>query len=92
MSHTITYSEAKHYVERKLGFFSHLGSYVLVNSGLIMLNLLTSPHYFWAVWPLLGWGIGLLSHAIRIFMHDSIGGWTQRMIARELEKHQSPSA
>ena len=50
--------------ERRAAFWPHLIPYICVNTFLIILNLTTSPHAFWAIWPLLGWGIGLGSHAI----------------------------
>jgi hypothetical protein len=28
--------------------------------------------YFWPVWPIMGWGIGLASHAIPIWAHGSM--------------------
>lgn len=28
--------------------------------------------YFWPVWPIMGWGIGVASHAIPIWAHGSI--------------------
>lgn len=49
---------------RRQEFWPHLWSYLGTNSFLVALNLLTSPDYFWASWPLLGWGIGLFFHAL----------------------------
>jgi hypothetical protein len=45
-----------------------LRSFILVNAGLFAINWFTSPQPFavgkaWFLFPLLGWGIGLLSHA-----------------------------
>lgn len=44
-------------------FREHAVAFATVNGSLIVLNLTTSPHYLWALWPLFGWGIGLVSHA-----------------------------
>jgi hypothetical protein len=45
------------------GFWAHATSYVLVMAMLVVIWLLTTPGgYFWPVWPMLGWGIGLASH------------------------------
>ena len=52
---------------QRRGFFSHALSYALVIGGLAALNLATSPHYPWFIWPLLGWGIGLVSHGMAFF-------------------------
>jgi hypothetical protein len=44
-------------------FRDHAVAFATVNGGLIALNLATSPHYLWALWPLFSWGIGFVSHA-----------------------------
>ncbi len=87
-----TYSDAKATVERKLGFYSHLTSYVLVNSGLFFLNLYTSPGYLWAIYPLFGWGIGLLFHAMHVYLRYPNFGCKQDMIEREIEKLNKQNA
>ena len=40
----------------------HVRSYVLVSLLLVAIWALTGADYFWPVWPILGWGIGVLSH------------------------------
>lgn len=42
----------------------HLAVYISVIALLAGINLLTSPGDWWVQWPALGWGIGLLSHAL----------------------------
>lgn len=54
-------------VHRRADFYPHLWSYVGVNTFLVFLNLLTSRGYFWAIWPLMGWGIGVFFHAVSAF-------------------------
>lgn len=46
---------------RRVGFYSHLGSYLIVNAALLLINSLT-PGPWWFQWPLLGRGIGLAFH------------------------------
>ena len=48
----------------RLSFYVHLGVYVAVNALLIAINLSASPDALWFQWPLLGWGIGLGTHAV----------------------------
>ncbi|MEM4986611.1 2TM domain-containing protein [Collimonas sp. H4R21] len=83
----LSYQDAQDRVERKLGFFRHLAIYLIVNSGLALLNYLHNPGHAWAFWPALGWGIGLLSHALAVFLHAPGAQWKRRMIERELDKH-----
>jgi hypothetical protein len=45
---------------RRAAFFSHLRSFVAVQLVLLVINLMTSPRSLWFVYPLLGWGLGLL--------------------------------
>ncbi|MEH2295110.1 2TM domain-containing protein [Nostoc sp.] len=47
---------------RSRGFWAHFVCFLAVNLFLILLNLITSPSYFWAIFPVLGWGLGLFFH------------------------------
>jgi len=85
--------DAQRQVERKIGFFIHLALYLIVNSGLLLFNLFHTPHRLWALGPVLGWGIGLLFHALAVFLNTPGARWKQRMVAREFNKHNNtPSA
>jgi hypothetical protein len=44
-------------------FQEHLRAFVAVNALLIAIWALTGFGYFWPIWPLLGWGVGLLADA-----------------------------
>ena len=46
---------------RKVGFYSHLWSYLIVNGALLLINNFT-PGPWWFQWSVLGWGIGLAFH------------------------------
>ncbi len=52
-------------------FREHLRSYVAVMLLLVAIWALTGAGYFWPIWPILGWGIGVWSHA-------GAGGWGPR--------------
>lgn len=49
-------------MRRQRGFTAHLIPYLAVNAFLIVLNLATTPRYFWAIFPISGWGLGLFFH------------------------------
>jgi hypothetical protein len=52
----------------QLAFQWHARVFVLVNAFLIAIWAITSGFgYFWPVWPLLGWGLGLGVHAVATF-------------------------
>jgi hypothetical protein len=61
------YQRAKKQVEQIKGFYSHLASYILVMAILIFINLKYTPQYLWFFWSFMGWGIGLLFHAMKAF-------------------------
>jgi class 3 adenylate cyclase len=52
--------------ETRLHFYNHLYVYVGVNIFLIIINLLSSPFRWWFPFPLLGWGIGLFFHWLKL--------------------------
>nr|WP_232053850.1 helix-turn-helix domain-containing protein [Microbulbifer sp. GL-2] len=69
-------------------FYSHVITYVLVIIGLFILNLITSPGYFWVLWAALGWGIGLISHGMSVFEVFSLFGpeWEKKQVEKRLGK------
>ena len=62
------YEQAKKRVEARKAFFTHLAVYVVVNFMLVMIWAFASGGgYPWFIFPLGGWGIGLLFHALGTF-------------------------
>ena len=80
--------KAKKLVKKKKEFYQHLMSYVTVNIALIGINLLTSPSYLWCVYPMLGWGVGIMFHYTDVFGIPGFGmldkEWEEREIDAEL--------
>ncbi|MGF1937389.1 MAG: 2TM domain-containing protein [Nostoc sp. ChiQUE02] len=56
---------------RRRAFWTHFVSFTAVNLFLITLNLITSPSYFWAIFPALGWGLGLFFHWWSVYQTKS---------------------
>jgi predicted membrane channel-forming protein YqfA (hemolysin III family) len=75
---------AERRVAERFGFWSHLGIYLIVNAGLLALNLVTSPAHLWVIFPILGWGIGLIAHGVSVFASQS--GVRDRAVAAEMER------
>ena len=44
----------------------HLRAYIAVNVMLVAIWALTGAGYFWPIWPILGWGIGVLADGGRL--------------------------
>lgn len=56
--------------QQRKGFKSHLLIFIAINAFLVILNLVVTPGYFWAIYPILGWGLGLLLHGIKVYMSN----------------------
>ncbi len=54
-------------IRQRKEFKPHLASFIAVNTFLILLNLFISPSYFWAIFPLLGWGLILFFQGWKIY-------------------------
>jgi transcriptional regulator with XRE-family HTH domain len=54
-------------VRKIKSFYYHLISYVTVMSAMTALNLYYTPRHIWFVFPMIGWGLGLMSHGVRVF-------------------------
>ncbi|MCA1973936.1 MAG: 2TM domain-containing protein [Caenispirillum sp.] len=76
-------------VRQLRGFYTHLSVYLAVNAGLLVINLVSSPGRLWVVWPLAGWGIGLLIHAAGVFLGGRwLGAEWERRKVEELVARQ----
>ena len=82
----LAYEKAAKRVEELKGFYGNLISYCIFIPFLIFINYQTSPKYHWFWWPMLGWGIGVISHGIKTF---GIGtDWEERQIKKYMEKEE----
>lgn len=83
-----SYLRAQKKVEDIKGFYGNLFSYVVVNAGLAILNLVTTPDHLWFFYPLIGWGVGVAIHAISVFnMMPFLGAdWEERKIRELLDR------
>ncbi len=88
MENQEAYQRAKKRLEAKFGFYTHLLVYIAVNVLLIIINLSTSPQQLWFQWPLMGWGIGVLFHALGVFVFSGRSVITKEMIEKEMKKEE----
>ena len=70
-------------IRAKRGFRVHLAVYLAVNALLVLIWAMTSAASFWPVWPMLGWGIGVASHAVSVYVGPS--EISEAQIDRELQ-------
>ena len=90
----VAYKRAHDRVQELKGFYVHFTTYLLVNSGLAILNYVTSPEHLWFYWPLFGWGIGVFFHGIGVFGKNRLfgAGWEDRKIKEIMEKEEARKA
>lgn len=84
------YIRARERVEELKKFYGNLISYVFVIGMLAVINYLTYWEYKWFLWAALGWGIGLVFHAVRTFRWNPIFNreWEERKIREFMEEDQ----
>jgi hypothetical protein len=83
--------EAKKKVEKIKKFYAHLTSYIMVNTFLIILNLMTAPEFMWSLIVVFAWGIGLVSDAMKTYNYNLFLGkdWEDRKIREYMDKNKS---
>lgn len=89
MKNQEAYLKAKKRVEARMGFYIHLAVYLLVNTFLSILNMAFSSDYFWVIWPMIGWGSGLIIHGLRTFVFTSESSVKERLIEKEMQKNNA---
>ena len=73
---------AKARLIKRREFFAHLFAYVLVNTFLMAIWVITGVGFFWPVFPILGWGIGLFFHGWDTFSAPLSEARIEREVAR----------
>lgn len=68
----------------RMGWYVHAALYLLVNMALAAVSLATGRH--WAIFPALGWGLGLAMHGFGVWLSLGGGGLHERLLARERER------
>jgi hypothetical protein len=82
------YDRARQKVEAKMGFFTHLLTFVVIN---VIFIIVAGADWLWVT---LFWGLGLAIHAFYTFFGDSdaVTGWKERQIQKELSRGQEPKS
>jgi len=89
--------EARGRAQARLGFYIHFSVYVVVNTILFFVwwytkniavynsstGTYTKFSFPWFIFPLVGWGIGVLAHYLAVFVRTGV---TERMTEREYQK------
>ena len=68
-------------LKKRSEFGAHLLAYVLVNTFFVAIWAVTGNGFFWPIFPILGWGIGLAFNAWDVYRRPP----TEERIRREIE-------
>ncbi|PIF43798.1 2TM domain-containing protein [Chryseobacterium sp. 52] len=81
-----SYEKARKRVKELKSFYANLISYCTIIPFLIIINLLTSPKNLWFYFPMLGWGVGVASHAFQVFGVSE--SWKEKKIREIMDKQK----
>jgi 2TM domain len=70
-------------LRKQAGFRIHLVIYIAVNAFLVAVWWLTTQGFFWPVFPIGGWGIGVVANAWDAYGPDHV---TEERIRREMDR------
>ena len=71
-------------LKKQRDFRRHLLVYILVNTFLVVIWLLTDPGgFFWPMFPIAGWGSGVIMNAWDVYGRQEI---TEQDIHREMDR------
>lgn len=71
-------------LKKRRDFHTHLLVYVLVNAFLVIIWALSGWHgFFWPIFPIVGWGIGVALNAWDVYRGDE---FTEADIQREITR------
>ncbi len=74
--------QARRRASAQLGWYIHAAVYLAVNGVLALLSAMSGAH--WAVFPALGWGLGLAIHGAVVFLKT--GGLYEGLVQRERQR------
>ena len=80
-------AEAKRQVAAIKGFYIHLAVFTAVLVLLLLIDLGTGRGW-WVHWVLMGWGIGIVAHALAVYGRKPrfVSDWEQRKLRQLVSK------
>ena len=74
--------QALKHLKKRRDFRGHLLVYFLFNSFLVLIWAVTSQGFFWPVFVIVGWGIGVVMNAWDVYVAEDFG---EEQIRREMD-------
>ena len=75
-------AQATKRLEDRRGLMAHLLAYLSVNVLLVAIWVATGAGFFWPLFPIFGWGIGLAFHALGVYWPEP----GEAQVDREIER------
>lgn len=73
-------------LKKRRDFGAHLLVYFLVNTFIVLIWFMTGANgFFWPVFPIVGWGIGVVMNAWDVYRNDE---FDETQIRREMDRLQ----
>ncbi len=69
-------------LKKKREFTADLFAYVVVNTFIVGIWAVTGSGFFWPIFPILAWGMGLIFHAWDVYQRPP----TEEQIRREMDR------
>ena len=89
----LTDTQLHELARKRVEFKRHLLVYLVINGTLWLIWYLTGSHYPWPVWPMAGWGVGLIFHYL--FEYQSSGLLSEegeyKRLKNEMKENKSHS-
>ena len=82
-------SRAEKRVDNKIQFYINFTIYVIVNAFLAVINWLYTPEFWWVLFPIFFWGIGVFVDFLKAFVFADkfdTEAYRERKIQEEMEK------
>jgi hypothetical protein len=73
------------HLKKRRDFKAHVLIYVMVNTFLVVIWAVTGAGFFWPVFPIVGWGIGVVMNAWDVYVGED---FDEEQIQREIEHLQ----
>jgi hypothetical protein len=70
-------------LKKKRDFKAHVLMYVTVNAFLVVIWAVSDSGFFWPIFPILGWGIGVVANAWEVYGRKPI---SEEEIRREVDR------
>ena len=82
------YEAARRQVRKQKGFWIHLAAFLVANAAMAALNLVKTPDKLWFYWVILGWGAGVVLHALLVFGGGIAKNWEEKKIQEILKRDE----